>query len=183
MPRACTICSHSNRKEIDSLIAEAVPYLRIATEYGLNDKTLGTHAKNHVKPFIAEIERQAQAAVLKRVMRYRDEVNLPLAEKSKYIENKLWDDYDTAETVAERMMVMREINKQQAEAAKLTGAYIQDKQNPTDQAYKDLLDIIKRRAEVTGRSIKEEAEICLSSPAGERLQPAIKTKLLTEVVQ
>lgn len=132
MGRACTICAHSNRAEIDSLIAEAIPYLRIATEYGLNDKTLGTHAKNHVKPFIAEVEKQAQAAVLAKIMKYRDEVNLPLPEKTRYIENKLWGDYDTAETIPERMMVMREINKQQGEAAKLTGAYQQDRANEHD---------------------------------------------------
>ena len=81
---------------------------------------------------IDNIELQANAAVLERVMAYRDEVNLPLPEKSKYIENKLWDDYWTLDKPVERMAVMREIAKQQQEQAKLAGAYIKDADNPAD---------------------------------------------------
>jgi RPA family protein len=78
------------------------------------------------------IEQQANAAVLARVMAYRDEVNLPLPEKAKHVENKLWADYEAAESTSDRMAVIREIQKQQAEQAKLTGAYIKDASNPAD---------------------------------------------------
>jgi len=132
MPRACTICSHPDRKTIDARIANKEPYLRIAKRFGLNDVTVRSHAKKHVNPVIDNIELQANAAVLERVMAYRDEVNLPLPEKSKYIENKLWDDYWMLEKPVERMAVMREIAKQQQEQAKLAGAYIKDADNPAD---------------------------------------------------
>jgi len=132
MPRVCTICSHPDRKIIDAMITNKEPYLRIAKKFGLNDVTVRSHAKNHVEPLIDSIELQANAAVLARVMAYRDEVNLPLPEKAKHIENKLWADYDASESISERMAVMREIQKQQVEQAKLAGAYIKDAANPAD---------------------------------------------------
>ncbi len=134
MPRSCTICNHPERKFIDASIANKEPYLRIATRFALNDKTVGTHAKNHVRPFMSSVERQAEAAVLARVMQYRDEVNLPLAEKSKFIENKLWGLYDAADKVIDRVAVVKAIQQQQAEQARLAGAYIKDAPNESDVA-------------------------------------------------
>lgn len=134
MPRACTICFHPERKLIDAMIADKQPYLRIATKFKLNDKTIKAHAVKHVLPFSDNIELQANAAVLARVMTYRDVVNLPLPEKSKRIENTLWDDYYALDDHVDRMSVMREINKQQAEQAKLAGAYTNPKTNPADIA-------------------------------------------------
>jgi len=129
MPRTCTICNHSERKIIDAMVVNKDPYLRIAEKFKLNANTVTSHGKKHVLPFIDSIELQAQAAVLERVMQYRDEVNLPLPEKSKYVENKLWADYYDAETLIERMAVMREINKQQIEQAKLASAYLEKVQH------------------------------------------------------
>ena len=123
------------------MITNREPYLRIAEKFGLNANTVTAHGKKHVLPFAESIELQANAAVLARVMAYRDEVNLPLPEKAKHIENRLWADYDIAENIPERMAVMREIQKQQVEQAKLAGAYIKDAPNPADaqQQVKDYL--------------------------------------------
>ncbi len=132
MPRVCTICSHPERKQIDARIVDREPYLKIAERFGLNHVTVNAHGTKHVMPTVDSIEQQANVAVLKRVMAYKDEVNLPLPEKSKYIENKLWLDYDAATKLVDRLAVMREIQKQQAEQAKLTGAYIKDAANPSD---------------------------------------------------
>lgn len=123
MPRACTICSHEERKLIDAMIADRQPYLQIAAKFGLNQRTVNTHGKNHVFPFIEQIELQAQAAILRRVRQYRDEVNLPLSEKSKYNENLLRDEYDRCSEPLARVAIMKAIREQQQEQAKLTGAY------------------------------------------------------------
>ncbi len=80
------------------------------------------------------VERQAQVAVLARMMAYRDVVNLPLLEKSKYIENKLWGDYADAINTVDRLAVIREIQKQQTEQAKLAGAYQKIRPNESDVA-------------------------------------------------
>lgn len=106
--------------------------MRIAEKFQLNANTVTSHGKKHVLPFVESVEQQANAAVLARVMAYRDEVNLPLPEKAKHVENKLWADYEAAESTSDRMAVIREIQKQQAEQAKLTGAYIKDASNPAD---------------------------------------------------
>lgn len=129
MPRACTVCAHPKRKVIDAMIADGQPYLRIATKFGLNDKTVNTHGKKHVHPFIKEVELQVQAEVMTRVRKYRDEVNLPLAEKSKHIENRLWDDYERCKSPVQRVVVIRAIREQQQEQARLTGAYQQARPN------------------------------------------------------
>ena len=132
MPRACTICAHPDRKTIDAMIADKQPFLQIATKYGLNQRTVNTHGKNHVLPFIDKIEQDVQAVVMERVLGYRDQVNLPLPEKSKFVEDGMWGTLGAAENVTEQMSVIREIQKQQAEQAKLAGAYQQDAKNKTD---------------------------------------------------
>lgn len=179
MPRACTICSHPDRKSIDARIANKEPYLRIATRFGLNDKTVGTHARAHVKPIIDNIELQANAAVLARVMTYRDEVNLPLPEKSKHIENKLWADYEAVTDPVNRMAIVREIQKQQAEQAKLSGAYIDAKQHPDDVAAAKLKEAIATRARDKGISVEEELQNYVDHYA----PPPIKEKLISELSQ
>lgn len=151
MPRACTICAHNERNVIDALIADRQPYLQIASKFGLNQRTVNTHGKNHVLPFIADVERQAQVEILKRVQKYRDAVNMPLPEKSKYIEDKLWQEYDLIDDGVQKMVVMREINKQQAEQAKLTGAYIKEAANPTD--------VTSIALEIVDRLVKQGFEV------------------------
>lgn len=130
MPRVCTICGHPERKEIDGLIADKQSYRSIASRFGVTHTSVTRHGKNHVEPQIDSIEAQANAVVLERVMSYRDEVNLPLPEKSKYIENKLWTDYYAVIDPVQRMAIVREINKQQAEQAKLGGDYTKERENP-----------------------------------------------------
>lgn len=132
MPRVCTICSHPDRIEIDSLIANSEPYLRIAKKFGLNDVTVGTHAKNHVQSVLDALEQGARDAIAEKRAQYYEAVYLPLPDKSVYIENKLWADYYAADKTSDKMAVMREIQKQQAEQAKLAGEYTQDKKNPAD---------------------------------------------------
>ncbi len=132
--RTCTTCSHPQRKSIDARIVDKEPYRNIAKRFGINHVSLTRHGRNHVQPFINDIEQQANAAVLVRVMAYRDEVNLPLPEKSKHIENKLWADYDAIDDPVQRMAIVREINKQQKEQAMLAGDYTSPKENPTTAA-------------------------------------------------
>ena len=147
MANTCKTCRHPERKAIDAMIANREPYLKIAEKYGLNHVSVNAHGKNHVLPAIEEAEHLVQEAVIARVASYRDEVNLPLPEKSKYIENKLWADYSELDKALDRMVVMREIVKQQQEQAKLTGAYIKDADNPADLS--TLADVVKRyRADV-----------------------------------
>jgi len=145
MPRVCTICSDPRRSEIDAMIADKIPFLQIATKFGLNQKTVNTHGTHHVQPYLDKIEREAQAAALDRVLAYRDQVNLPLAEKSKFVEDRLWATLERAQTISEQMLIVREINKQQVEQAKLSGAYQKEGQNQNDldrvaKAYRKFLD-------------------------------------------
>lgn len=153
MANTCKTCRHPERKAIDAMIANREPYLKIAEKYGLNHVSVNTHGKKHVLPAIEEAEHLAQEAVIARVASYRDEVNLPLPEKSKYIENKLWADYNALDKSLDRMVVMREIVKQQQEQAKLSGAYIKDAENPADlksvaKIVADFRERIKRDADI-----------------------------------
>ena len=179
MPRACTICNHKDRKTIDAMIANCDPYLQIATKFKLNQRTVNTHGKNHVKPFLDSIELQASAAVLERVMSYRDEVNLPLPEKAKYVENKLWADYEAADKVGDRMTVIREIQKQQAEQAKLTGAYIDAKKNPADVSV--YVETIRKWQEDRGKTNAEALEKGAQIELQQSFAPGTLTNQLIQV--
>lgn len=147
MPRTCTICAHPERNIIDAMIASKESFLQIATRFNLNNKTVTTHGHNCVEPFLNSIELQAQAAVLQRVMAYRDAVNLPLPEKSKYVENELWADFELADKVQDRVAIAKAIAMQQQEQAKLAGAYIKDAPNPKgiDQIVAAFTDRLKAK--------------------------------------
>jgi len=130
MARACTVCGNPNRPVIDGMIANNIPYLQIAKKFGLNQKTVNTHGKNHVHPFINSVELQARAAVVAAVNSYRDEVYLPLVEKSRAVEHRLWNEFDTATSAADVTAYARELRGERQEQSKLTGAYTEAKANP-----------------------------------------------------
>ena len=140
------------------MIVNREPYLKIAKKFGLNHVSVNAHGKAHVLPFVESIELQANAIVLERVMAYRDEVNLPLPEKSKFIENKLWGDYYATDRVQDRIAIAKAINQQQQEQARLAGAYLQDKQHPADRAAL-LSETAKMLADRCGYSPKVALEL------------------------
>jgi hypothetical protein len=132
MPRACTVCANPERAVIDTMIAESVPYLQIATKFGLNQRTVNTHGKNHVKPLINAVNQEAHDAVVAKILTYRDQVNLPLSEKARFVEDTLWKEYENAETIGERVSVVKEIRGFVIEQAKLSGAYLTPQENPAN---------------------------------------------------
>lgn len=112
------------------MIAAGDPFRRIATRYSLNDKTVGTHAHAHVKPFIAEVERLAQLAVLETVRAYRDEVRLPIQDKVRMLQDKLLVAWANGDIDVPNLS--REWRGTVDLEAKLTGAYIKEATNPVD---------------------------------------------------
>ncbi len=163
------------------MIANKEPYLRIATKFGLNDKTVNTHGKKHVLPFMESVELQAQAEVLKRVLAYREVVHFALPEKSKDIEDSLRADLETAGTIPERMMVWREINKQQIEQAKLAGAYLQDKVNPENAELERIRTLVTSWAKENGTTLEHELKFVLER-YGSTLPKNVTQQLTSELV-
>lgn len=158
------------------MIADHKPFLQIATKFGLNNKTVGTHGQKHVLPFIEKIETQAQVAVLERVMKYRDEVNLPLPEKSKAIENRLWAELEGAVTIPDRMAVVREINKQQVEQAKLSGSYQESR--PNKETIEKALQAWKWFLEDRPQATEDERSKAIARiVAGHHLNPSDRAEL------
>lgn len=49
MPRACTICTHSQRDEIETALVNGTPYRNIVKQYGGSPATLTRHATDHIK--------------------------------------------------------------------------------------------------------------------------------------
>src|SRR5215218_8882914 len=69
MPRICTICSHGNRYDIDSiLVARSKPYRDIARQYGVSKDAISRHVSSgHISELVAlaaDAERGARADTL-----------------------------------------------------------------------------------------------------------------------
>lgn len=61
MPRACTVCSHQERDAIEDAFIAGVPKRRIATQYGVGEKAVRHHIREHL-PALLVLARDAEQA-------------------------------------------------------------------------------------------------------------------------
>jgi hypothetical protein len=61
VPRACTVCSHEERDAIEDAFIAGVPKRRIATQYGVGEKAVRHHIREHL-PALLTLARDAERA-------------------------------------------------------------------------------------------------------------------------
>jgi hypothetical protein len=61
MTRVCTICSHQSRNAIEDAFIAGVPKRRIATQYGVGEKAVRHHIREHL-PALLALARDAEQA-------------------------------------------------------------------------------------------------------------------------
>ena len=61
MPRVCTICSHESRDAIEDAFIAGLPKRRIATRYGVGEKAVRHHIREHL-PTLLALARDAEQA-------------------------------------------------------------------------------------------------------------------------
>jgi hypothetical protein len=61
VPRVCTVCSSEQRDEIEDAVLAGTPKRRIASQYGVSERAVRDHTKNHLPELLA-IARDAQRA-------------------------------------------------------------------------------------------------------------------------
>jgi len=62
MARACTVCIHSNRAEIDQLLVEGSPIRAIASRFGLSRPALDRHKAGHLPETLAQSTAAAEVS-------------------------------------------------------------------------------------------------------------------------
>ena len=131
MARQCKTCAHPEIKEIDKALLAKHSNTEIAKKYGLNHQSVNYHAKVHLKPILDKANKAAERAITRKVLKYREEVNYPLLDKLKLLQERILDDMDVA-ALDERVPLFREFRGSLQEEAKLAGAYQQDRKNESD---------------------------------------------------
>ena len=64
MPRSCTICSHESRDAIEDAFIAGTPKRRIASHYGVSERAVRYHTREHLPALLAlarDAERAARA--------------------------------------------------------------------------------------------------------------------------
>ena len=64
MPRSCTICSHESRDAIEDAFIAGTPKRRIASHYGVSERAVRYHLREHLPALLAlarDAERAARA--------------------------------------------------------------------------------------------------------------------------
>jgi hypothetical protein len=61
MPRSCTICSHESRDAIEDAFIAGTPKRRIASHYGVSERAVRYHTREHL-PALLALARDAQRA-------------------------------------------------------------------------------------------------------------------------
>jgi hypothetical protein len=67
MPRSCTICSHESRDAIEDAFIAGTPKRRIASHYGVSERAVRYHTREHLPALLAlarDAERAARADCL-----------------------------------------------------------------------------------------------------------------------
>jgi hypothetical protein len=95
MPRVCTVCAHSKRKEIDKLILEGMPYRRIASQIGdIGYRSIERHHDNgHITDAMVEaakIDKIAYGGNLIAKVQYLSREGLALIEEAKKTPDIQW---------------------------------------------------------------------------------------------
>jgi hypothetical protein len=67
--RACTVCGHPERPEIDAALIAGDAYRDIARQYGVSKDALARHLLAHLGPQTAEVNRAKQRDILAEVER------------------------------------------------------------------------------------------------------------------
>ncbi len=132
MSQRCKTCAHPDIAKIDSLLAGNIPYARIASDFGLSAKMVERHAKQHAKPIIEKAKAAAEKVIVNQILKYRKEVNFPLLDKVKLLQERILNDMDRTRRMADRVPLFREFRGSLQEEAKLAGAYQQDRKNDAD---------------------------------------------------
>ena len=60
MPRACTICVHHNRAEIEAAVIAGVSYRVIARQFSVGHDAIQRHAASHIRESIQEVIAQQE---------------------------------------------------------------------------------------------------------------------------
>src|SRR5215210_4282158 len=89
MPRSCSVCTHDEHHAIDVALVQREPYRRIAPHYGLSERSLRRHAKEHLPELLVKAKEAVDVAdadsLLERVesLYKRTEAILKAAEDNK----------------------------------------------------------------------------------------------------
>lgn len=75
MPRACSICIHPKRDEIESGIVAGTSYRNIAEQYGVSLAPLSRHASEHIARSIKQSRDAKEAAQALNVVQQLREIN------------------------------------------------------------------------------------------------------------
>jgi len=62
MPRPCSICSHTERLEIDRLLLQGTPYRDIAVRFGLSKTSVSRHKESHIGTDLRDVREVMVAA-------------------------------------------------------------------------------------------------------------------------
>ncbi len=62
MSRACTVCSHERREEIDRALVGGSPNLSLSSLFGVSEAALRRHKANHLPAHLAQAEKAREVA-------------------------------------------------------------------------------------------------------------------------
>jgi hypothetical protein len=62
VPRACTVCSHESRDAIEDAFIAGTPKRRIASHYGVSERAVRYHLREHLPALLALARDAAQAS-------------------------------------------------------------------------------------------------------------------------
>lgn len=134
MTQRCKTCSHDQRDEIEKLILAGKSYRSIARQFKIGNTSVLAHARNHLKPIIDAANEAAQQQITEKITKYRSEVNYPVLDKVKLLQDRILNDLDAVFLAADRVPLYRELRGALQEESKLAGLYQKDRANEADLA-------------------------------------------------
>jgi IS30 family transposase len=93
MPRACSICTHEKRDEIEAAIANGTSYRVIARQFSTGHDAIQRHAASHIKESVnhsQEAKEEARGLDVVRQLKTINTVTLAILQKARNEKDKEW---------------------------------------------------------------------------------------------
>jgi len=177
MSRPCSICTHSERLEIDRLILSGEPYRNIAKQFGLSIGTISRHKEAHIGTDLRDVREVMVAARQEALAEIKGEVK---ARELEEIKEEITA--EARETTAARLEnaasfidQLREVRDKAANL--LDQAEASDDLRAAGTFLKELREQIRLMAELEGKISSQPQITIINNPEWVELRTVIITAL------
>lgn len=186
----CKVCASKARDAIEKELLNQKSIRSVAIDYGLTEYMVSRHHKEHLLPFLQDVQAETRLQVANQLADLAEEVYLPLMEKVKMGQSLALQTFKQALASANSnksynnaIRALTEFRGWVHQEARMTGEYQKERKNVHDLRTASLKRAIQQRADEVGHSYLDELRYYLNSEFSHEILPEVRRDLLAELAE